>query len=121
MSELLCVETAMKHVDDFVSFPPDDDAGRYAAFCFMIFRLPAVMKMAFGKWTNQFRLFCTYEGKRYRVTGASRMGDVWLAEDFEQDCGYDLRVDLAECTEWSDTHNGVFSGTPTGGSAGKQG
>ena len=95
----------MKHVDDFVSFPPDDVAGRYAAFCFMLFRLPAVMKIAFSTWTDQYKLFCTYGGKRYRVTGASRMGDVWLASDFDRDTGYDLRVDLSECTDWADAPN----------------
>lgn len=89
-----------KHVDDFVSFPPDDEAGRYAAFCFLLFRLPAVMKIAFRKWTDQYKLFCTYDGKRYRVTGASRLGDIWLAEDHNRSDGYDLRVDLAKCTRW---------------------
>lgn len=93
----------MKHVDDFVSFPPNDEAGRYAAFCFLLFRLPAVMKMAFQKWIDQYKLFCTYDGKRYRVTGASRLGDVWLTEDFERDIGYDLRVNLEDCTEWANS------------------
>ena len=91
----------MKHVDDFVSFPPDDESGRYAAFCLMLFRLPAVMKIAFSMWTDQYKLFCTYDGRRCRVTGASRMGDIWLAKDFSRNTGYDLRVDLAECTGWS--------------------
>jgi hypothetical protein len=95
----------MKHVDDFVSFPPDDEAGCYAAFCFLLFRLPAVMKIAFGKQIEQYKLFCTYQGNRYRVTGASRLGDVWLSKDFERDAGYDLRVCLEECTEWSDLPN----------------
>ena len=91
----------MKHVDDFVSFPPDDHAGKYAAFCLMLYRLPALMKMAFQEWINQYKLFCTYEGKRYRVTGASRLGDVWLAKDFNQESGYDLRVDIDKCSEWA--------------------
>lgn len=94
-----------QHVDDFVSCPPDDEAGRYAAFCFMFFRLPAVMQIAFRKWTSQYKLFCTYKERRYRVTGASRMGDVWLTENFEQDFGYDLRVEIDDCTDWADTHN----------------
>lgn len=96
----------MKHVDDFVSCPPmNDEAASYAAFFFMLSTLPAVMQIAFRKWTEHYKLFCTYDGKRYRVTGASRMGDVWLAESFARDSGYDLRVDLAKCSEWSDTPN----------------
>lgn len=47
------------------------------------------------------KLFCQYKGKRYRCTGASRMGDVWLAEDFSRDSGYDLRVNVGECSDWS--------------------
>lgn len=93
----------MMHVDDFIDFPPRDEAGQYAAFCFMLFRLPAVMKNAFSKWTSQYKLFCTFHNRRYRVTGASRLGDVWLTKDFEQADGYDLRVDISECSAWSDT------------------
>jgi hypothetical protein len=29
------------------------------------------------------------------------MGDVWLATDFKRDTGYDLRVDVEECTNWA--------------------
>lgn len=92
----------MKHVDDFVSFPPNDDAGRYAAWCLMLFRLPAVMRIAFHEWISEYNLFCTYNSVRYRVTGASRLGDVWLAEDFTREDGYDHRVDLDLCSDWSD-------------------
>lgn len=95
-------EQKPQHVDEFISFPPDDEAGRYAAFCFMLFRLPAVMKWAFVKWTAQYVLFCTYKGERYRVTGASRLGDVWLIKDYSKDSSYDLRVNIDDCTEWGD-------------------
>jgi hypothetical protein len=47
-----------------------------------------------------YKLFCLYEGKWWRVTGASRMGDVWLTSDFQRDTGYDKRVFLEECSEW---------------------
>lgn len=93
-------EPKLTHVDDFIRFPPEDDAGRYAAFCLMLFRLPSVMKWAFAKWTAQYVLFCTYKGERYRVTGASRLGDVWLAKNHKRDSGYDLRVNIDDCTEW---------------------
>ena len=89
------------HVDDFVSFPPKDEAGRYAAFCLMLFRLPAIMRISFHKWIDKYKLFCTWKDKRYRVTGASRMGDIWLTSDFNQETGYEHRVDLRECSEWS--------------------
>jgi hypothetical protein len=86
------------HIDDFIINPNTDD---YAAWMFNYFRMPAISKIRFEKFMKDSKLFCTYAGKRYRVTGASRMGDVWLATDFKRDTGYDLRVDVEECTNWA--------------------
>ena len=36
-----------------------------------------------------------------RCTGASRLGDVWLTSDFNQEMGYEKRVDVEECSNWS--------------------
>jgi hypothetical protein len=91
------------HVDQFTEAPPiDDHAAQYAAFFLLLHRLPSYLKVIFHEWIDQYKLFCTWRSKRYRVTGASRMGDIWLAQDFERDIGYDHRVDLAECSAWSD-------------------
>lgn len=96
-----------KHVDEFIeemagSDTPEMGDAMYARWFFMHARLPAYMQMQFAKWMEEYQLFCTYEGKRYRCTGASRMGDVWLTEDFQRKEGYELRVDLSKCTLWSD-------------------
>jgi hypothetical protein len=85
------------HVDDFID---DFRSDPYARWMFLHFRMPAEMQMAFRKFMEPHKLFCTYLGHRYRCTGASRMGDVWLAKDFNRDMGYDLRVDLSECSNW---------------------
>jgi hypothetical protein len=91
----------MTHIDDWIDSPRYKDEGeRYAKFVFWYFRFPAWAQHAFRPWMEQFKLFCTYQGNRYRVTGASRLGDVWLAEDINRDCGYDHRVDVAECSDW---------------------
>jgi hypothetical protein len=87
------------HVDDFID---DYEGDPYARWFFMLQRLPAALKVAFYQWIKPYRLFCDYKGKRYRVTGASRLGDIWLAKDHSRETGYDLRVDLTECTNWSD-------------------
>jgi len=87
------------HVDDFVNEYGNKE--RYARWFFFLHRLPAILKTEFSEWIGQYRLFCNYEDKRYRVTGASRMGDVWLTEDFKRDVGYELRVDLNKCKNWS--------------------
>lgn len=55
---------------------------------------------------EDYKLFCMYKGERYRCTGASRMGDVWLHSDFSQDTGYEHRVDVEECSDWSDNQKG---------------
>ena len=94
------------HVDDFIydagnDDPPDAGEANYARWLLLHFRLPAFMLMNFSQFIADHNLFCTYEGKRYRCTGGSRMGDVWLASDFTRDTGYDLRVDVAKCKQWS--------------------
>jgi hypothetical protein len=90
----------MKHVDDFI----DSDFGkdRYARWVLNHFRLPAILKSDFSEFMKDHKLFCNYKGKKYRVTGASSLGDIWLAKDFNRESDYDLRVDCAECSEWSD-------------------
>jgi hypothetical protein len=86
------------HVDEFI----DNEYNRhnYARFFFLLHRLSAALYYDFEEWIKQYKLFCTYKEKRYRVTGASRLGDVWLRENFDSDHGYDLRVDLEECSNW---------------------
>jgi len=37
------------------------------------------------------------------VTGASRLGDVWLSKDFAREDGYEARVSVAACSGWGAT------------------
>jgi len=62
------------------------------------FRRPAVDKD--NDWLSAHVLSCEYRGERYRCIGASRLGDVWLTKDFSRENGYDLRIDVAECSSW---------------------
>ena len=91
----------MTHVDDWLDEPPVDEAERMAKEWLEHFRRPAINHN--HKWLRENPLFCTYRGKRYRCIGCSRMGDVWLTEHFERENGYDLRIDVDECSEWSRT------------------
>lgn len=95
--------TPDNHVDRFIESYKGD---AYARFCFLLFRLPATLQVAFRPWIRGYRLFCNWKGERYRVTGASRLGDVWLAEDFSRDTGYDHRVMISECSEWGSSPSG---------------
>lgn len=85
------------HVDEFID---DYEQDKYARWFFMLHRLSAFLQSDFSEWIKPFRLFCDYEEKKYRVTGASRLGDVWLTEDFNRETGYELRVDIEKCSNW---------------------
>ncbi len=96
---------ALEDVDDFIAHGKtiaNTEAANvtYARFALLLFRLPAVHRIAFADLIRQYTLFCTYKGVRYRVTGASRMGDIWLTPDFTQETGYKLRVAISECSEF---------------------
>lgn len=88
----------MRHVDDFIDDPTSDP---YAASWFKSFRRPAIVK---DRNPDKRKLFTTYKGKRYLVTGCSRLGDVWLHSDLKySDMSYEKRVDVDACSDWKET------------------
>jgi hypothetical protein len=91
----------MTHIYDWLDEPPAEmSAGEKFAREFLNeFTKPACEKN--HAMLDATKLFCTYQGKRYRCTGASRMGDVWLTADFNRGTGYDLRIEVDGITEWS--------------------
>jgi hypothetical protein len=91
----------LTHVDEWVAQPcsPKDPAA-YAKFFFLINRLHAWMQGAFRPWIEPHELYCDFAGRTWRVTGASRMGDIWLAIDLTRQDGYDIRRYVDECTNW---------------------
>ena len=92
------------HIDDWINSPVcKDDGEKYAKFVFWFMRYPAWAQHAFSQWMKPYPLFCTHEGTRYRCTTASRLGDIGLHKDPSQDMGYTLRVDVADCSEWSNS------------------
>ncbi len=97
------------HIDEWiedVSFIKEDESlgdTDYARWMLMYFRLPALMQMKFKRFMGEYKLFFTHKGKRYRCTGASRMGDVYGTTNFEQSTGYtDRGIEPEECTNWSE-------------------
>lgn len=94
------------HVDDFI----DDPYGnKYARWVLMHFRLRASLSCSFSQFMKDKNIFCKYEDRVYKVIGASRMGDIWLCKDFEAVNGYDLRVDIDNCSDWSDNFGDAVS------------
>lgn len=99
-----------RHVDEFIDDPKSD---RYAASWFESFRRPAIVK---AREPDKRLLFATYEGTRHKVTGCSRMGDVWLHSNLNYDgMSYEKRVNVDQCSGWSASAD---SSSDTGGSDG---
>ena len=91
------------HIDEWIDNPMCKDEGeKYAKFVLSCVRHTALAKGSYEPWMQQFKLFCTYKGKRYRVIGPSQLGDLWLTSDFEADSGDEHRVCVTDCSEWGD-------------------
>lgn len=95
-----------KHIDDWLdevepTTGRDNPGEVYARWWLEYARHKATKQMLYSQIMENFRLFCTFEGKRWRVTGASRMGDIWLAENHKRESGYDKRVEVTKCSGWS--------------------
>lgn len=48
------------------------------------------------------KLFADYNGKRFRVVMASRMGDVGITERLDEDFGYSWRVNVCDLSNFGD-------------------
>ena len=95
--------TKFVHIDDWLDSAAcsQDPSIVYTAFVLHLKRLPATYYISFLNLLGPLPLFCRCEGKVWRCTGASRMGDVYLAENLERENGYDRRVEVTKCSEWS--------------------
>lgn len=65
-------------------------------------RLPAIDGMLLESAGFNPKLFATYEGKRVRVTMASRLGDVGITEDLDKEHGYHKRVYLDALSDFKE-------------------
>lgn len=90
----------MMHIDDWIDDPESDP---YAALFFDIHRRNSTWKLKFKKGIDKLKLFCDFDGERWKVTGCSRLGDVWITKDFNRTDGYDKRVDVEDCSNWGIT------------------
>lgn len=95
------------HIDDWLesmsirSFRISDK-DRHAVLMLDYFRRPAHWQLTLEPFFRDKKLFTTYKGDRYRVTGASRLGDIFLTKNFDQKDGYEIRVAIDDCSELSD-------------------
>lgn len=98
---------AEEHVDTFIDYGSignkvleNEPHLDYARWMLNHFRLSAMLALAFAPFMEDHKLFATYNDKRYRVVGASRLGDIWLTNDFSSD-SYQVRVSILEVSKWS--------------------
>jgi hypothetical protein len=95
----------MMEVDDFIDA---HDTDKTVSWFLFLHRLPATLQFKFEKEIKKHKLFCDHEGERWRVTMASRFGDIGISRNLEKDMGYEKRVMLEDCSNWSGEPDGVF-------------
>lgn len=81
------------HVDVWLRAPVTvwNQKENYAKFFLDFKRTPAMFQSEYRQFMEPFKLFAFYDGKWWRCTGASRLGDIYLAKDMTQEYGYDER------------------------------
>jgi len=88
---------ALEHCDNYIH---DFKAPLALRVFLLVNRMPAVDKMLINAGGFNPTLYADYEGKIYRVTMASRLGDVGISENLGRDTGYDRRVPLSALTNF---------------------
>lgn len=97
------------HVHFFIDYgsmkSTADSSEAYARWVLMYFTLSATLQQLFYPYMKDRQLYCTFENQRWRITGASRLGDVWLSKTLAgtPKSRYDLRVCISDCSEFSPT------------------
>jgi hypothetical protein len=86
----------VKHCDDYIDDPNEDPVLRKF--------LDWARKPGHGMLEPKPhpKLFATHQGKRVRVTMASRFGDVGITRDMQADCGYETRARVSALTDFSE-------------------
>lgn len=113
-------------LDNSTFIQPRDAGSCYAHLMFSFWRMPAYVQEMWKPFFADKKLYCTWKGTRWEVTGASRMGDIWLLDSLVEhnirdvDSGnivqafsnfgksrsnpsahYKYRVSILECSQWS--------------------
>lgn len=91
-------QKAPRHCDEYIH---DFDAPMALRWFLFLNRLPAIDKMLCDKNNVTAKLFATYRGKRVRVTMASRLGDVGITYNFDQEMGYKERVAVEDLHDFA--------------------
>lgn len=93
------VQDFILYGSDFLQEPPPNE--NYARWVLDYFTQSAICQWAFSEFMRPNKLFCIYDNEVHRVTGASRLGDVWITKNFNQENGYQNRVCVSDCSDWA--------------------
>lgn len=93
-------ELPYKHCYDYIN---EFGAPGVLRWFLLIQSLPATHRVLARQFGANPKLFADYQGKRYRVVMASRMGDVGLSENFQAEDGYSIRTAVQDLSNFSDT------------------
>jgi len=99
-AHLMMPEPEPRHCDEYIHDLKQPKCLRWWLF---VQRLPAFDKLLCEENGVNPRLFATWDGRRVRLTMASRLGDVGVTSDFKQQMGYERRVSVEELTDFSVT------------------
>ncbi len=87
-----------RHCDDYIM---DLTAPNVLRWWLFVNRLPAIDQMLCHQNGVQPKLFATFQGRRVRVTMASRLGDVGITNDLKREMGYEERVPVEMLSDFS--------------------
>lgn len=87
------------HIYDWLEEPPKNEEEKKLKE-FLDFKTRTA-SYQFKNEPPKLKCFCIYKGEKYKFTGASSMGDVWLAKDFDRVNGYDKRVSIEDCSDFT--------------------
>ena len=78
-----------KHCDDYIH---DLSAPQVLRVFLLVNRMPAADKLLLKSSGFSPELYADFEGQTYRVTMASRFGDLAITKKLDAEYGYELRV-----------------------------
>lgn len=87
------------HCDDLIHM---SDLPLCARYFLLVHRLPAMDGTIITAYHGSPVCYANYQGKRVRLTMASRFGDVGITDDLKADRGYKWRVPMGELSDFSD-------------------
>lgn len=88
----------MTHCDDLIG---NDETAPSLFYFLFVHRLPAIEKNQLFRLLGKPHCYASWEGKRVRLVMASRLGDVGITDDLEEESRYIYRVNVDELSNFS--------------------